>query len=50
MYGSESWTLRKDEQRLLERTEMRILSWMMGIKRIDKIRNEGMRGRCGKHK
>ena len=28
------------EQNLLERTEMRMLRWMMGIKRIEKIRNE----------
>ena len=29
MYGSETWTLRKAEQNLLERTEMRKLKWMM---------------------
>ena len=40
MYGSETWALRKAEQNVLERTEMRILTWMMGIKRIEKIRKE----------
>ena len=36
MYGSETWTLRKDEQEVLNRTEMRMLRWVMGIKRIKK--------------
>ena len=40
MYGSETWALRKAEQNLLERTELRMLRWMMGIKRIEKIRTE----------
>ena len=47
MYGSETWALRKAEQNLLERTEMRMLRWMMGIKRIENIRNEEIRGRAG---
>ena len=47
MYGSETWALRKTEENLLERTEMRMLRWMMGIKRIEKIRNEEIRARAG---
>ena len=39
--------LRKAEQDLLEGTEMRMLRWMMGIKRIEKIRTEGIRARAG---
>ena len=53
MYGSETLTLRKTEQNFLERTEMRMLRWMMGIKRIEKIGKEGRykrKGRRGKHK
>ena len=32
MYGSETWALRKAEQDLLERTEMRMLRWAKGIR------------------
>ena len=41
MYGRETWALRKAEQNLLERTEMRMMRWMMGW--IEKIRTEETR-------
>ena len=47
MYGCETWALRQAEQNLLERTEMRMLRWMMGIKRIEKIGTEVVRARAG---
>ena len=47
MFGSATWALRKAEQDLLERTEMRMLRWMMGIKRFEKIRNKDKRAREG---
>ena len=34
MYGSETWGLRKAEQKLARRTEIGVLRWMMGINRI----------------
>ena len=40
-------TPRKPEQDLLERTEMRLLRWMMGIKRIEKFTTEEIRSRPG---
>ena len=45
MYRSETWTLRKAEQNLPERTEITMLRQMMGIKRIEKTWNEEIRGR-----
>ena len=47
MYGSETWVLRKAEQDLVEGTDTRTLRWMMGIKRIEKMRNEEIRARAG---
>ena len=41
------WALRKAEQNLLERTEMRMLRWMIGRKRTEKIRNEEIITRAG---
>ena len=32
---------------MLERTEMKILRWVMGIKRVEKMRNEEIRARAG---
>ena len=47
MYGNEIWTLRKDEVYLLERTEVRMLRWMTGIKRIKKIWAQEISARAG---
>ena len=41
------WSTRKAEQDLLERTEMRMLIWMMGIKRIENIKAEEVGARAG---
>ena len=43
MYGSETWALRKREERMLERTEMRMLRWIMGISLRERRRNEDIR-------
>ena len=47
MYRSETWPRSKAELNLLERTDMRMLRWVMGIKRIENIRNEEIRARAG---
>ena len=47
MHGSDTWELRKAEQNLLERIDMRMLRWMMGIKRIDKIRTKEISAKAG---
>ena len=47
MYGNGTWALIKAEQKLLEGTEMRMLRWMIGIKRIEKIRKKEIIARVG---
>ena len=47
LYGAEWLTMRKKEDNLLRRTEMRMLRWILGISLKDKIRNEEIRRRCG---
>ena len=48
LYGKETWTVRKAAQ-VARRTEMTILRWLVVIPRIEKIRNDEIRGRRGKH-
>ncbi|KAK9070519.1 hypothetical protein SSX86_010921 [Deinandra increscens subsp. villosa] len=43
LYGSESWAIKKTQVRKLEVAEMRMLRWMSGHTRLDKIRNEVFR-------
>ena len=47
LYGCQLWALKKCEGELLERTEMRMLRWMLGVRRLDKISNERIRKRAG---
>jgi len=41
--GSEAWTLRRWEQERLERTEMRMLRWILGLTLRDRKRNDDTR-------
>ena len=41
VYGAETWALKKAQK--LEVAEMRMIRWMCGITRLDKIRNERIR-------
>jgi len=47
IYGAEAWTLRRSEEGLLERTEMRMLRWMLGITLKDRKRNDDIRHAIG---
>ena len=43
MYGAETWPLKKRQEKKLEAGEMKMLRWMCGMTRMDKIRNEKIR-------
>ena len=45
MYGAETWALKKAQENKLEGAEMRMLLWMCGGTKLDKIRNERIRGK-----
>ena len=44
MYGAETWALKKAQEKKLEVAEMRMLRWMCVVTKLDKIRNERIRG------
>ena len=35
-YGTETWAIRKNKERILEQTEMRMLRWTAGISLIER--------------
>ena len=50
LYGAETWSLRKKEEGILERTEMRMIRWIAGISLLERRESEGIRrmvGVCG---
>ena len=44
LYGAETWASTKRQEKRIEVTEMRMLRWMCGVTRKDKIWNEHIRG------
>ncbi|KAD2223651.1 hypothetical protein E3N88_41617 [Mikania micrantha] len=40
MYGTNCWPIKKNQTRKLVTAEMRMLRWMCGRTRLDRIRNE----------
>ena len=44
LYGSECWPLKKAQVQRLMVAEMRMIRWMCGFTRLDKIRNGVIRG------
>ena len=45
LYGAECWAMRKKEEHLLNKTEMRMLRWIQGISLKDHVRSEEIRKR-----
>ena len=44
IYGTETASLKKTEEKKMDVAEMRMLRWMSGVTREDRIRNEYIRG------
>ena len=44
LYGSETWAIKKAQEKRLEVAEMRMLRWMCGVSRRDRLRNDHVRG------
>ncbi len=40
MYGAETWAVKKAHEKKLDVAEMRMLRWMSGVTKMDRIRNE----------
>src|SRR6218665_918379 len=47
VYGAQAWTATIREEGLLERTETRMLHWILGVSLKDKKRNEVIRKMLG---
>ena len=47
LYGGEIWALRKKEESLLERTEMRMVRWITGISLRQRMESEMIRRMAG---
>ena len=43
-YGAETWALKKAQEKKLDVAEMRMLRWMSGVTKLDRIRNERISG------
>ena len=44
MYGAETWAVKKAHEKKLDVAEMRMLRWMSRVTKLDRIRNERIRG------
>ena len=44
MYGAQTWAMKKAQEKKLDVAEMRMLRWMSGVTKLDRIRNERIRG------
>ena len=44
MYGAETWAMKKAQEKKLDVAEMRMLRWMCGVTKLNRIRNERIRG------
>ena len=45
VYGAEIWAVKKAQEKKLGVAEMRMIRWMSGVTKLDRIRNDRMGGR-----
>jgi len=45
LHGSETWPVRKENEMVLQRTQMRMVRWMCGIQLKDSVPNRELRER-----
>jgi len=43
LHGSETWSVRKENEVALQQTEIRIVRWICGVKRQDRVPSKGLR-------
>jgi len=46
-FGSEAWVLKKREEQRLEEAQMKFLRHLLGITKLDKEKNQCIRGKTG---
>ena len=44
LHGAETWPVKKVQEKKLDVAEMKMLRWMCGVTKMDRIRNERIRG------
>ena len=44
MYGAETWAVKKAQEKKLDVAEMRMLRWMSGVTKLNRIWNERITG------
>ena len=44
LYGAETWATKKNQEKRLDVAEMKMLRWTSGVTKLDRIRNERIRG------
>ena len=47
LYGAEAWCMRSAERKKVNVLEMKCLSSLVGVSRVDRVRNEDVRRRAG---
>jgi len=47
LHGSETWSVRKENEVALQQAEMRMVRWMFGIMQQDCTSSKGLRERLG---